>query len=88
MHDARHDPHAPSIRLTPAPGSQPRDLRTIDQRECDDIAALTARLARAEEALAYLTRRVDALETDGRTYRAALDAQGDALQILTLRGTP
>lgn len=88
MHDARHDPHAPSIRLTPAAGSQLRDLRTIDQREHDDIAALTARLARAEEALAYLTRRVDALETDARTFRDVLGAQGDALQLLTLRGTP
>ena len=36
----------------------------------------------------YLTRRVEALEADGRTYRAALDAQGDALQLLTLRGKP
>ena len=88
MHDARHDPHAPSIRLTPAPGSQPRDLRTIDQRERDDVAALTARLARAEEALACLPRRVDALETDARTFRDVLGAQGDALQLLTLRGAP
>lgn len=34
------------------------------------------------------TTDATAVWRSGRTYRAALDAQGDALQLLTLRGAP
>lgn len=70
MHDLRYDPDMlPLPRSRPvrveidgvgrgAPVSPP-DLRTADQRERDDVAALTARVDRLEEALA---RQADVLQ--------------------------
>lgn len=95
MNDARHDPQTDGKPGAPRGYSVIDDwaIRTNRQTETyslhspanlhplTDIDAL-------RDALAYLTRRVEALEADGRTYRAALDAQGDALQLLMLRGKP
>ena len=72
-------PAAPASPYTLTPWPQSVDAR---------LARYEAALSRLTEANEYLTRRVEALEADGRTYRAALDAQGDALQLLTLRGKP
>lgn len=50
MNDARYDPEAPdertiySLPTTRNPAQPPTDLRTIDQRERDDVAALRAEL--------------------------------------------
>ena len=72
-------PAAPASPYTLTPWPQSVDAR---------LARYEAALSRLTKANEYLTRRVEALEADGRTYRAALDAQGDALQLLTLRGKP
>lgn len=72
-------PAAPATPYTLTPWPESVDAR---------LNRLELELSRLREANAYLTRRVEALEADGRTYRAALDAQGDALQLLMLRGTP
>lgn len=72
-------PAAPATPYTFTPWPQSVDTR---------LARYEAALSRLTEANEYLARRVEALEADGRTYRAALDAQGDALQLLTLRGKP
>lgn len=52
---------------------------------CQELRQLCQQQA---DALDYLARRVEALEADGRTWRATLETHGDALQTLMLRGTP
>lgn len=90
MNDARHDPETKmadaSLRLgsagytyTIAPWPESVDMR---------LALNEAELSRLREANDYLAGRVAALEADGRTWRGTLEAHGDALQTLTLRGAP
>jgi hypothetical protein len=70
-------PGAPTspYTLTPWPES-------VDKR----LARLDLELSRLREANDYLAGRVAALEADGRTWRDTLEAHGDALQTLMLRG--
>ena len=72
-------PGAPATPYTLTPWPE-----TVDAR----LNQLDLELSRLREANDYLAGRVTALEADGRTWRDTLEAHGDALQLLTLRGTP
>ena len=72
-------PAAPATPYTLTPWPESVDAR---------LNRLDLELSRLREANEYLAGRVTALEADGRTWRATLEAQGDALQLLTLRGAP
>ena len=50
-----------------------------------DIAALRACCDRLQDALTYLTRRVDTLEAESRAYRKAIEHHAEALQVIELR---
>lgn len=57
---ANHVEAHTALRLTPAPGNHPpRNLRTLDEREADDVAALTARIEALEAQLVRLARLLD-----------------------------
>ena len=72
-------PGAPTSPYTLKPWPE-----TVDAR----LNRLDLELSRLREANDYLAGRVAALEADGRTWRDTLEAHGDALQTLTLRGAP
>lgn len=71
--------HALSPHLTPPNEATIYDLTTVSPHE------LVARCDRMQEAIDYLTRRVDELEAERRTFRRALEQQADALQVLLLK---
>ena len=79
MNDARHDPAADAEHTR-------HDLRTLPERERNELDSLRQLCGQQADALDYLTRRVDALEAATATLRGTVGAHDETLQVITLRG--
>ena len=66
------------------PGTQ-YDLRTVTEREADELAALGMRLDNAVDAVNVTALRVSRLEELVAVQRAAIERLADALTVIQLR---
>lgn len=64
------------------------DLRTVDQRQADDVAQLNLRIDNLVDATERLSTRLQRLESENATLRSVVASYGDALQTLVLRAGP
>ena len=66
------------------PGTQ-YDLRTVTEREADELAALRLEVAALTDALNYANGRADALERRVKALEEAASRHADALTVIQLR---
>ena len=66
------------------PGTQ-YDLRTVTEREADELAALRLEVAALTDALNYANGRADALERRVKALEGAASRHADALTVIQLR---
>ena len=69
-----------------APTCPAPDLRTMAEREADELAALRVEVARLADALNYAHRRIDEQARGLAALRTAVVQHADALTVLNLRG--
>ena len=61
------------------------DLRTVTEREADELAALRLEVAALTDALNYANGRADALERRVKALEEAASRHADALTVIQLR---
>ena len=61
------------------------DLRTLPERDADELAALRVEVARLADALNYAHRRIDEQARALAALRTAVVQHADALTVLNLR---
>ena len=78
--------HGSAARIEPPPAEATQyDLRTVTEREADELAALRLEVAALTDALNYANGRADALERHVKALEDAAGRHADALTVIQLR---
>ena len=78
--------HGSAARIEPPPAEATQyDLRTVTEREADELAGLGMRLDNAVDAVNVTALRVSRLEELVAVQRAAIERLADALTVIQLR---